>query len=111
LPLARLRVHGQLVELRERDLRFNEDETAALLREAAGLELPAASLAALLARTEGWAAGLQPAAFSPQRDANPPGFVAKVLGQPPFCSGPHDRGGPRPATRPPGAVPAEDIGP
>jgi ATP/maltotriose-dependent transcriptional regulator MalT len=43
LPLARLRARGQLVELRAAELRFTTEETAALLREATGLELPADS--------------------------------------------------------------------
>jgi LuxR family maltose regulon positive regulatory protein len=80
LPLARLRVRGQLTELRARDLRFTQDETAALLREVAGLDLSAASLAALSARTEGWVAGLQLAALSLQRDADPAAFVATFSG-------------------------------
>jgi LuxR family transcriptional regulator, maltose regulon positive regulatory protein len=80
LPLARLRVRGQLVELRERDLRFTEDEAAALLRDGAGLDLPTASLAALLARTEGWVAGLQLAALSLQGRSDPAGFVAGFSG-------------------------------
>jgi LuxR family maltose regulon positive regulatory protein len=62
LPLARLRAGGQLAELRTGDLRFTADEAAALLRESAGADLPAAAVAALAARTEGWAAGLQLAA-------------------------------------------------
>ena len=53
LPLARLRARGQLAELRQRDLRFTLEETAALLEAATGLELPADSVAALTARTEG----------------------------------------------------------
>jgi LuxR family maltose regulon positive regulatory protein len=69
LPLARLRARGQLAELRERDLRFTPDETAAFLREATGLDLPSASVAALQERTEGWAAGVQLAALSLQRAA------------------------------------------
>ena len=62
LPLARLRARGQLAELRAADLRFTAEEAAALLGEAAGPGLPAAAAAALVARTEGWAAGLQLAA-------------------------------------------------
>jgi ATP/maltotriose-dependent transcriptional regulator MalT len=62
LPLARLRARGQLTELREADLRFTAEETAALLKAATGLKLPADSVAALAARTEGWVAGLQLAA-------------------------------------------------
>jgi LuxR family transcriptional regulator, maltose regulon positive regulatory protein len=80
LPLARLRASGQLSELRERDLRFTAEETAALLREATGLDLPADSVAALEARTEGWVAGLQLAALSLQGHADPNGFVATFSG-------------------------------
>jgi LuxR family maltose regulon positive regulatory protein len=64
LPLARLRARGQLTELRTEELRFTAEEAAALLRESAGPGLPGAAVAALLARTEGWAAGLQLAALS-----------------------------------------------
>src|ERR1700757_2229273 len=52
LPLARLRAGGQLAELRAADLRFTGEEAAALLDEAAGPDLPAAAVAALVARTE-----------------------------------------------------------
>jgi ATP/maltotriose-dependent transcriptional regulator MalT len=64
LPLARLRAGGQLAELRAGDLRFTAAESAALLREATGAELPGTTVAALAARTEGWAAGLQLAGLS-----------------------------------------------
>ena len=64
LALARLRARGQLAELRDAELRFTADEAAALLRETAGADLPDAAVAALAARTEGWAAGLQLAALS-----------------------------------------------
>jgi LuxR family transcriptional regulator, maltose regulon positive regulatory protein len=80
LPMARLRARGQLAELRERDLRFTVDETAALLWEATGLELPAASVVALQGRTEGWAAGVQLAALSLRGHADPAGFVATFAG-------------------------------
>jgi LuxR family transcriptional regulator, maltose regulon positive regulatory protein len=76
LPLARLRARGQLVELRERDLRFTPQETAALLGEAVGLHLPEAAVAALAARTEGWVTGLQLAALSLRGRADPAAFVA-----------------------------------
>jgi LuxR family transcriptional regulator, maltose regulon positive regulatory protein len=62
LPLARLRARGQLAELRAAELRFTPGEAAAMLREAAGADLPDAAVAALADRTEGWAAGLQLAA-------------------------------------------------
>ena len=80
LPLARLRARGQLAELRAADLRFTTDEAAALLREAIGAELPGAAVAALVARTEGWAAGLQLAGLSLRGHADPAGFAAAFSG-------------------------------
>ncbi len=80
LPLARLRARGQLAELRADELRFTLDETAAFLRETTGLDLPAASVAALQERTEGWAAGVQLAALSLRGHADPAGFVAAFSG-------------------------------
>jgi LuxR family transcriptional regulator, maltose regulon positive regulatory protein len=80
LPLARLRARGQLVELRERELRFTPEETAALLGEVVGLDLPAGSLAALAARTEGWVAGLQLAVLSLRGRSDPAEFVASFSG-------------------------------
>jgi LuxR family maltose regulon positive regulatory protein len=80
LPLARLRARGQLAELRADQLRFTPDEAAALLREATGPIMPGAAVAALTARTEGWAAGLQLAALSLRGQADPAGFVATFSG-------------------------------
>src|SRR5215813_10351739 len=80
LPLARLRARGQLAEFRAADLRFTVAETAAFLREVTGLDLPAASVAALQDRTEGWAAGVQLAALSLRGHADPAGFVATFVG-------------------------------
>ena len=64
LPLARLRVRGQLTELRIADLRFTRDEAASFLRQMMGLDLSEQNIAALETRTEGWIAGLQMAALS-----------------------------------------------
>jgi LuxR family maltose regulon positive regulatory protein len=64
LPLGRMRVRGQLVEVRAGDLRFTDDEAGALLGEALGFALDPDDVATLQARTEGWAAGLRLAALS-----------------------------------------------
>jgi LuxR family transcriptional regulator, maltose regulon positive regulatory protein len=80
LPLARLRARGQLAELRADDLRFTGNEAAALLGETAGPGLPATAVAALVARTEGWAAGLQLAGLSLRGHADPAGFAAAFRG-------------------------------
>ncbi len=80
LPLARLRARGQLAELRTDDLRFTAEEAAALLRESAGADMPGTAVAALVARTEGWAAGLQLAALSLRGRSDIAGFVAAFSG-------------------------------
>src|SRR5919205_2112795 len=64
LALSRLRARGELVEVRAADLRFTADEAEAFFNEVMGLRLEPALVAALEARTEGWAAGLQLAALS-----------------------------------------------
>jgi len=66
LPLARLRVRGQLAELRAADLRFTATEAAEFLNQVMGLDLSDEDVAALETRTEGWIAGLQLAAISLQ---------------------------------------------
>ncbi len=83
LPLGRLRARGQLAELRAAELRFTADEAAALLQrvaERAGTALSDADVAALTARTEGWAAGLQLAGLSLRGQADTAGFVAAFSG-------------------------------
>jgi LuxR family maltose regulon positive regulatory protein len=80
LPLARLRARGQLIELRASDMRFTMEETAALLGEAVGPQIPKDAVAMLAARTEGWAAGLHLAALSMRDHADPATFVASFSG-------------------------------
>jgi LuxR family transcriptional regulator, maltose regulon positive regulatory protein len=59
LPLARLRVRGDLTELRAVDLRFTVAEATALLTGITGTSLDRATVTTACERTEGWAAGLQ----------------------------------------------------
>jgi LuxR family maltose regulon positive regulatory protein len=80
LPLARLRVRGQLTELRLTDLRFTPTEAAEFLNRVMGLNLRDADIAALEARTEGWIAGLQLAALSMQGRSDTAGFIQAFTG-------------------------------
>jgi LuxR family transcriptional regulator, maltose regulon positive regulatory protein len=80
LGLARLRAGAQLAELRATDLRFTAGEAAALLRQAAGEDLPDTAIAALASRTEGRAAGLQLAGLSLRGRSDIPAFVAAFGG-------------------------------
>jgi LuxR family maltose regulon positive regulatory protein len=63
LALSRLRVDGRLVEIRADHLRFTVDEAADLLTHANHVVLSATDVQRLVARTEGWAAGLRLAAL------------------------------------------------
>lgn len=67
LNLARLRARGSLAEFRPRDLRFSPEEASAFLNQSLGLGLSEPEAAAVLARTEGWAAGLRLLAASLDR--------------------------------------------
>jgi LuxR family maltose regulon positive regulatory protein len=62
LPLNRLRVRNQLLEIRAVDLFFTLPESEMLINDMMGLGLSADDLAVLEERTEGWAAGVQLAA-------------------------------------------------
>jgi LuxR family maltose regulon positive regulatory protein len=66
LPLSRLRVRGELVELRVSELRFSSREIADFLDLWIGKKLSSTDQKELEARTEGWIAGLQLAALAMQ---------------------------------------------
>ena len=80
LPLAALRVGGDLLEIRATDLRFTEAETAAYFNDAMQLGLASAQVEQLAARTEGWVAALQLAALSIEGRDDAAGFVASFAG-------------------------------
>jgi len=79
LGLHRLRLEGQLAEIRGDDLRFSLAE-ARELYAAAGVELPESALVMLVERTEGWAAGLRLAALSLAGHPDPARFAAEFSG-------------------------------
>ncbi len=79
LGLHRLRLEGELSELRGEDLRFTLEEARELLR-GASVELAEPALALLYKRTEGWAAGLRLAALSLAGHPEPERFAAEFSG-------------------------------
>jgi LuxR family maltose regulon positive regulatory protein len=79
LGLHRLRLAGELTELRAADLRMSAEEARQLL-EASEIDLSEAAAAMLLARTEGWAAGLRLATMSLAGHPAPERFVAMFAG-------------------------------
>jgi LuxR family maltose regulon positive regulatory protein len=83
LPLSRLRVREDLAELRAEDLRFSAGEASEFFTsrlEGVGPLLSEEDVLRLLARTEGWAAGLQLAALRLRDRADPADFIERLTG-------------------------------
>jgi LuxR family maltose regulon positive regulatory protein len=80
LPLGRLRVAGELAEIRMPGLRFTVAEAAALIEAAAGRRPGHRDLADLVQRAEGWPAGLYLAALSLRAEPDPAGFIRRFTG-------------------------------
>ncbi len=80
LALSRRRARGQMVEIRDGDLRLSEQEATSFLRQTMGLRLEEEDVGQLQSRTEGWIAGLQLAALSLRGHADPSAFVRALSG-------------------------------
>ena len=80
LPLSRLRVRGDLAEVRAEDLRFSPAEALEFFSDRLGPLLSERDVLRLLARTEGWAAGLQLAALRLRDRADPSAFIERFTG-------------------------------
>jgi LuxR family maltose regulon positive regulatory protein len=80
LPISRLRVQAQVLEIRQDDLCFNQSETSEFLKTIMGLNLSPDQVSALERRTEGWVAGLQLAALSLQGREDISGFIQAFTG-------------------------------
>jgi LuxR family transcriptional regulator, maltose regulon positive regulatory protein len=79
IGLHRLRLNGELAELRGGDLRFTAAETSELLA-VSGVAVSDEIAARLQARTEGWAAGLRLAALSLAGRRDPERFIVEFSG-------------------------------
>jgi LuxR family maltose regulon positive regulatory protein len=80
LPFARLRAHGEILEIRAKDLAFTDTEATTMLNGALALGLDVADVKRLSARTEGWAAGLYLAGLSLREHPDRAAFVAEFHG-------------------------------
>ncbi len=80
IPLARMRARGQLLEVREADLRFDAEEAGHLVGRLSRRPLHPASMVALAERTEGWAVGLQLAGLALRKAPDPEAFVEEFRG-------------------------------
>lgn len=80
LPLSRMRVRGQLLDIRVNELRFTQQEITDFLTGMMKLPLTAGDLSAMEERTEGWIASLQLAALSMQGREDIHNFVVAFTG-------------------------------
>lgn len=80
LPLARLRVRGQLLEIGFDELRFTREESARFLVHHMGLPLTQAEVELLEARTEGWIAGLHLTALALRKQADLSSAISTFTG-------------------------------
>jgi LuxR family maltose regulon positive regulatory protein len=80
LRLGRLRAAGQLLDIRPSQLRLAPAHVAALVHAVSGVELIGSDLADLVARTEGWPAGVYLAALSLRGHPSPHEFIGQFSG-------------------------------
>jgi ATP/maltotriose-dependent transcriptional regulator MalT len=80
LPLGRLRVRDELIEIDAAALRFDIDEARAFLVER-GLSLADSAVAGLAEATEGWVAGLQLASLSLRGSSDPDALIGQMSGR------------------------------
>jgi LuxR family maltose regulon positive regulatory protein len=80
LPMPRLRVRGEVNELRAADLRFTNAEAAVLFNDVFGLPVSKPEVVALQQRTEGWAAGLCLAGLSLRNHPDRASYISAFAG-------------------------------
>jgi LuxR family maltose regulon positive regulatory protein len=80
IPISRLRVRSQVLEIRQDDLRFNVEEISDFMRRVMHLDLTSDDIHALERRTEGWIAGLQLAGLSLHGLSDKSSFIQEFTG-------------------------------
>ena len=80
LALGKLRLNGQLAEIRQQDLRFGLEEAVEFFQLGGNVSLSKTQIQALETRTEGWISGLKLAAISLHTHKDPETFIASFTG-------------------------------
>jgi ATP/maltotriose-dependent transcriptional regulator MalT len=80
LPLSKLRIHDELVEINGGSLRFDAEEARSFLNDMGGLQLSGSDVDALTASTDGWAAALQLATLSLRAGTDADHLVSEMSG-------------------------------
>ncbi|MGW0022966.1 protein kinase domain-containing protein [Rhodococcus sp. NPDC003383] len=81
LPLSRMRVRDELVEIDSDHLRFDVTESDSFLRDVSGLHLDHEDVDDLTRTTDGWAAALQLASLSLRDSDDPSGLIEHLSGR------------------------------
>ena len=81
LPLSRMRVRDELVEIDSTALRFGVEESDAFLRDVGGIDLDPEDVQDLTRTTEGWAAALQLASLSLRDSDDPSWLIENITGR------------------------------
>jgi ATP/maltotriose-dependent transcriptional regulator MalT/serine/threonine protein kinase len=80
LPVSKLRIVDELVEIDSDSLRFDIDEARALLNDVDGLQLSESDVEALTTSTEGWVAALQLAALALRGGGDTNALLSRLSG-------------------------------
>lgn len=80
LPLSRLRIQDELVEIDCESMRFNNGEARSFLNDVGGLQLSGSDVDAVTASTDGWAAALQLAALSLRSGGDTSSLIGRLSG-------------------------------
>jgi LuxR family maltose regulon positive regulatory protein len=78
--LQRIRLTGEMLEIRVGDLRFTNEEASSLLKQTASIGLTLRDVRRIVDRTEGWPAGLYLAALSLQGRVDAEAFIEDFAG-------------------------------
>src|SRR5271155_1624744 len=80
LPVSKLRMRDELVEIDSDSLRFDIDEARSLLNDVDGLQLSESDVEALTTSTEGWGAALQLAALALRGGGDTNALLSRLSG-------------------------------
>ncbi|MBV6755897.1 serine/threonine-protein kinase [Rhodococcus opacus] len=81
LPMSRMRLHDELVEIDYTALRFDDEEAQSLLVDVGGLDLEKEDVADLRDSTDGWVAALQLAYLSLRGRNDPTALIGNLSGR------------------------------
>uniref|UniRef100_UPI003D94F979 protein kinase domain-containing protein n=1 Tax=Gordonia sp. B7-2 TaxID=3420932 RepID=UPI003D94F979 len=81
LPISRMRVSDELVEIDIAELCFDADEARTFLVDVAGLDLESRDITELWNSTDGWVAALQLACLSLRGNDSPAELIANISGR------------------------------